>query len=783
MIYKNVNGTQKLVTNIRKPKKYQRLEYIQSSGTQYINTGIKPNQETKVEMRASMLSTSGTPHFIYSQGSGSGTGRYGFMCEAGASRRLRFDFGSNMQQFNSRTLPVGQIFDFVSYKGISVDGVSYSSNLTNVFSNNYPLTIFIPNYKGSISSYAASMRLYSCKIYNTDTLLKSFIPCKYKGQIGLWDEAHSKFYGNSGTGTFTAGPALEPEYDEVEKVLIPNTLLPQGVELYDYIESSGTQYIHIPNNSSTIKVKLNFSLTQRNTTQDTIMSLNGNQYYWQQSSGNLRVWNSNGSAGSTNYTVNTRVWVTGEITSTNTTIQVNSNTVGSTNKVADGTGIYLFTYKTVNYSASARMYTCQILENNIITHNLLPCTYFGEPGMWDTVTKQFYKNQGTGQFILGNKIILREYEYLQSDQGAYIDTGFKPNQDSRVLANILLLNRNLTAVFGTRNNSAWPHGAFVLWNGPSLYYQYGDVVYSTYKLSDPIVNEPITIDLNKNVGTVNNSPVTCNTATFQTNYPFLIGNIHTASDIDPRPTPMKVYSFKMYDNGILIRDFKPCLYNGEAGLWDSVECKFYGNANSSGTFTLGRQVSGEIPIWVQKNALTNSTIGAYINTGVFFDSTKNYIFETKFKTSTASKRYIVLGSYDGTPQINFEIYNDNKLRLWANSEVDKSIAVSANQDHTLRIEYIAGGTWNVTLDNISKTFTKEVSGTNSKNFRMFCDHRSSSWTTFNNPITYYYMYIYENGEMIRKLVPATMGGRPGLYDKVNHKMYFNANSSGNFTVE
>lgn len=236
-----------------------------------------------------------------------------------------------------------------------------------------------------------------------------------------------------------------------------------------------------------------------------------------------------------------------------------------------------------------RFYLLQIYdeENNLI-RNFVPCEYKGEYGMWDKVNNKFYGNaNSSGAFTVGSEI--KYYDYLQTADGAYIDTEFKPNQDSRVLADILLLNSNLTAVFGTRNNSGGPsYGAFVLWNSPALYYQYGNVTYSTYKLSDAIVNEHITIDLNKNVGILNNnSPVTCNTATFQTNYPFLIGNIHTASGIDPRPTPMKVYSFKIYDNDTLVRDYKPCLYNNQAGLWDSVECKFYGNANNTGTLTVG----------------------------------------------------------------------------------------------------------------------------------------------------------------------------------------------------
>ena len=49
----------------------------------------------------------------------------------------------------------------------------------------------------------------------------------------------------------------------------------------------------------------------------------------------------------------------------------------------------------------------------------------------------------------------------------------------------------------------------------------------------------------------------------------------------------RLYGYKIWQNGILVRDYKPCLYNNQAGLWDSVECKFYGNANNTGTLTVG----------------------------------------------------------------------------------------------------------------------------------------------------------------------------------------------------
>ena len=51
---------------------------------------------------------------------------------------------------------------------------------------------------------------YHCKIYSTEgTLVRDYIPCQTTaGEVGLWDDVNSVFYGNAGTGTFTAGPVV-----------------------------------------------------------------------------------------------------------------------------------------------------------------------------------------------------------------------------------------------------------------------------------------------------------------------------------------------------------------------------------------------------------------------------------------------------------------------------------------------------------------------------------------------------------------------------------------------
>ena len=54
------------------------------------------------------------------------------------------------------------------------------------------------------------MRLYLCKIYDNDNLVRNFIPCyrKVDNEIGLYDVINDVFYVNSGTGEFIAGPVI-----------------------------------------------------------------------------------------------------------------------------------------------------------------------------------------------------------------------------------------------------------------------------------------------------------------------------------------------------------------------------------------------------------------------------------------------------------------------------------------------------------------------------------------------------------------------------------------------
>ena len=67
------------------------------------------------------------------------------------------------------------------------------------------LYLFAVNNFGS-ANFNITAKLYSCQIYDSETLVRNFIPCiNPEGMVGLFDAVGFAFYGNLGTGSFTAG--------------------------------------------------------------------------------------------------------------------------------------------------------------------------------------------------------------------------------------------------------------------------------------------------------------------------------------------------------------------------------------------------------------------------------------------------------------------------------------------------------------------------------------------------------------------------------------------------
>ena len=86
----------------------------------------------------------------------------------------------------------------------TINGVS-KSYTNSAFQCDVNLTLLCLNNNGT-KQWFASVKVYSCQIYDNGTLIRDYIPAKLDdGTVGLYDKLNGLLYINAGTGTFVSG--------------------------------------------------------------------------------------------------------------------------------------------------------------------------------------------------------------------------------------------------------------------------------------------------------------------------------------------------------------------------------------------------------------------------------------------------------------------------------------------------------------------------------------------------------------------------------------------------
>lgn len=181
---------------------YTEVEYIESSGTQYINTGLACTRNTRavVDFIVTVNDNAARSIMGTAQGSTYDTPCFAISCYQGGT----FCFNSTSDGWNTCDFVVGQRHHAVLDKtGGYLDGVKVfdTSRYTSDFTTS-PLYLFAFNYQ--TPTEFGSLKMYACQLYDGDTLVRDYVPCvNGQGIYGLYDKVNEQFYTNAGSGSFT----------------------------------------------------------------------------------------------------------------------------------------------------------------------------------------------------------------------------------------------------------------------------------------------------------------------------------------------------------------------------------------------------------------------------------------------------------------------------------------------------------------------------------------------------------------------------------------------------
>lgn len=192
------------------PEGYTAVNYLQSSGTQWIEMGVAPNQNTKAVLKIKIdeLTNQGAS-LIGSMTDANSDDQFITYLDDYYGTRFLFRMDGQPKSISWTGFTMNKIY-IVTLSGTEMkaeleDGTAVFSTTFSVNDFTSTVTMALFRAKGASGAYFQG-RIYSCKHYSGDELIQDFVPCLDTGGVPcMFDFVSQKPFYNKGSGSFTWG--------------------------------------------------------------------------------------------------------------------------------------------------------------------------------------------------------------------------------------------------------------------------------------------------------------------------------------------------------------------------------------------------------------------------------------------------------------------------------------------------------------------------------------------------------------------------------------------------
>jgi hypothetical protein len=198
-------------------------------------------------------------------------------------------------------------------------------------------------------------------------------------------------------------------------------------------------------------------------------------------------------------------------------------------------------------------------------------------------------------------VAYRRVRYIEGTGTQYIDTNYKPNPSTGIEVmfqfNDLTYQQRVFGIDSSDNSNPLSYSLYINGSG-KLAYAYQNGKGNWRNLGVKVNTLAHNYEFNVTSGsimydskqfTINTNPT--NTSAY--NLLIMARNNYTSSGVKVNNfASIKIYTFKIYENGTLIRDYVPCYRtsDGVIGMYDKVGNSFYTNAGA-GEFKKGENIN------------------------------------------------------------------------------------------------------------------------------------------------------------------------------------------------
>ncbi|MBO7713895.1 MAG: hypothetical protein J6S85_10025 [Methanobrevibacter sp.] len=246
------------------PERYQEVEYIESTGTQYIDTGIYLTGDSRVKIKFQLTNTTYKGERIFGSQFPNETFRFG----TGGDFTWRVGYWDSTSVSLSTPSPALNVLYEIDFNKTEF---YLNNNLIHTFTKKdftatHTAYLFNVHYTNNMDFVVA--KVYYCQIYDNNRLVRNFIPVydTETQKYGMWESVQGKFYGNDGTGDFKGSI--------VGYTIVGSPTITDGV-VSGFSSSNYLQISNFPAYTQDDRVELVFNFTLTTLTDSTFMGGNG----------------------------------------------------------------------------------------------------------------------------------------------------------------------------------------------------------------------------------------------------------------------------------------------------------------------------------------------------------------------------------------------------------------------------------------------------------------------------------------------------------------------------
>ena len=347
-------------------REIHRVDYLESTGIQYIDTGYVINTSTdEVICNFQLISTT---LYKWLMGEHDNGARFGIGSGDGTNLR-NIAYGATTYKVNDTQVYNSKHTFKANSTGVYVDNAKVHGFET--FTSTSTLLLFDLNINGA--GRGASGKMWSYKHKRNGSYLRDMYPAIDENGVGfMFDKVTHTIFDNQGTGAGFNYPPVQLEYLE-------------STDGHNYIDT-GLNYFA----DYEIGIKLRNNVSNKalgNTGSNCMERKNAIDHTWRFTSNG--TWDSN--IDILEYHV--MKWKEDKIYADDVLINEKVKAKGSTQMILFGAGSYF----------PNMIYFCKLWnpDDGTLVRNFIPVYMNGKAGMYDKVNKEFYENAGTGTFSVG----------------------------------------------------------------------------------------------------------------------------------------------------------------------------------------------------------------------------------------------------------------------------------------------------------------------------------------------------------------------------------------------